>query len=145
MKSLSFLANVCFLHDRSRLISIGSDDRTIIQWKFLSESDSIALIETRRKSVAGVGAQPGEAADTSTGELMDELTEDVQALQAGQHAVSYLDSDSEGSDSDLSGAEIDSDIEKERQISYERTLYREDYKVKAKFVERRIISFLVEI
>ena len=111
------------------MISIGSDDRTIIQWKFVSESDSIALVETRRVSMATLGAQPG-ATDMDGLDMMDATMEDVQTLQAAQHAVAYMDSDSEDSDSDLSGGEIDSDIEKEKQISYDRTLYREDYKVK---------------
>ena len=61
---------------------------------------------------------------------VDGTVEDVQLLESAQHTGAYLDSDSEDSDSDLSGAEIDSDIEKEKQISYDRTLYREDYQVK---------------
>lgn len=120
--------NVCFLHDTSRLISIGTDDRTIIQWKYLSESDSIALLDARRMSVLPTAARPGMT-ETLTAEMMDATIEDVQTLQTAHHVGAYLDSDSEDSDSDLSGAEIDSDIEKEKQISYDRTLYREDYKV----------------
>jgi hypothetical protein len=69
--------------------------------------------------------------DDSTGaDLMDEGIEDVRVLQTAQQVGAYLDSDSEDSDSDLSGTEIDSDIEKEKQISYDRNLYREDYQVK---------------
>jgi hypothetical protein len=126
--SFFFVANVRFIHDTSRLITIGSDDRTIIQWKFLSESDSIALIDTRRLSSAAVSSRPGMN-DTASEDVMDGTIEDTQALQTAQQVTAYLDSDSEDSDSDLSGAEIDSDIEKEKQISYDRNLYREDYQV----------------
>ena len=39
----------------------------------------------------------------------------------------YLDSNSEESDSDLSDvAELDSDIEKEKEIDYDRPVYKED-------------------
>ena len=125
----SHLANVAFLHDTSRLISIGTDDRTIIQWRFLSENDSIALVDARRMKAAPIGyAAPAD--DVSSADLVDGTFEDVQMLQTAQQVGAYLDSDSEDSDSDLSGAEIDSDIEKEKQMSYDRTLYREDYQVR---------------
>ncbi|CAF3456731.1 unnamed protein product [Rotaria socialis] len=122
----SSIASVCFLHDISRLITIGSDDRTIIQWRFLSESDSIALMDARKLSSAPT-ALNRDMNESVAADLADEAIEDVQMLQTAQHGGTYLDSDSEDSDSDLSGAEIDSDIEKEKQISYDRTLYREDY------------------
>lgn len=80
-------------------------------------------------SVAPVGSKPGME-ETLSADLMDATIEDVQTLQTAHHVGAYLDSDSEDSDSDLSGVEIDSDIEKEKQISYDRTLYREDYKVR---------------
>jgi len=38
----------------------------------------------------------------------------------------YLDTNSEDSDSEMSGKEIDSDIEKEKEISYDRKFYKED-------------------
>ena len=38
----------------------------------------------------------------------------------------YLDSNSEDSDSELSGKEIDSDIENEKQIIYDRDVYKDD-------------------
>lgn len=120
-------AHVRFLHDHSRLITIGTDDRTIIQWKFLSESDSIALIDTRRLSIAATSLKPGD--ESIAGDVIDEAIEDAQTLQTAQHVGAYLDSDSEDSDSDLSAPEIDSDIEKEKQITYDRHLYREDYQV----------------
>ncbi|CAF0858738.1 unnamed protein product [Adineta steineri] len=122
----SRIANVRFLHDTSRLITIGSNDCTIMQWKYLGESDSIAPIDARRLSVASVSAQPG-IDGTINADLIDGTIEDVQMLETAQQVGSYLDSDSEDSDSDLSGAEIDSDIEKEKQMSYDRTVYREDY------------------
>ncbi len=123
------LANVCFLHDTSRLITIGSDDRTILQWTFRSESDSLALVDARRMSAAPTASKMGMDESASADDI-DGTTEDAQVLESAQHVGAYLDSDSEDSDSDLSGAEIDSDIEKEKQISYDRTLYREDYQVK---------------
>ncbi|CAF4395624.1 unnamed protein product, partial [Rotaria sordida] len=119
-------ADVCFLHDTSRLITIGSDDRTIMQWHFTSESDSIAIVDAKRTSIAPTSSQMGLDA-AITGDIPDETIEDAQMLQTAQYTGGYLDSDSEDSDSDLSGVEIDSDIEKEKQISYDRTLYREDY------------------
>ena len=129
----SHLGNVAFLHDTSRLISIGTDDRTIIQWHFLSESDSVALVDARRMNAAPIGyAAPTD--DMLSSDLADGTFEDVQMLQTAQQVGAYLDSDSEDSDSDLSGAEIDSDIEKEKQMSYDRVLYREDYQVRRSFV-----------
>ncbi|CAF4712120.1 unnamed protein product, partial [Rotaria socialis] len=118
--------NVCFLHDKSRLITIGTDDRTILQWNFLSETDSIALVDARQLSTAASSFRLGTN-DMMNADAMDGTIEDAQLLETAQQAGTYLDSDSEDSDSDLSGAEIDSDIEKEKQISYDRTLYREDY------------------
>ena len=41
----------------------------------------------------------------------------------------YLDSNSEDSDSELSGKEIDSDIENEKQIVYDREVYKDDLTV----------------
>ncbi|CAF0987237.1 unnamed protein product [Adineta ricciae] len=127
----SRIANVRFLHDTSRLITIGTDDRTIMQWKFLSESDSLVQTEARRLSVSG-------ADDMTSAEMMDGTIEDVEMLQTAQQVGAYLDSDSEDSDSDLSGAEIDSDIEKEKQISYDRTLYREDYQKLKKTIKDKL-------
>lgn len=41
--------------------------------------------------------------------------------------AAYVDSNSEDSDSDLSDVgEVDSDVEREKQVRYERHLYRED-------------------
>ena len=37
-----------------------------------------------------------------------------------------MDSNSEESDSDMSGREVDSDIENEKEISYDRKIYKED-------------------
>jgi uncharacterized protein YjbI with pentapeptide repeats len=99
-----------------------------MQWRFVSESDSKAQADTRRMSVVSTSLRPGMN-DVSSADLDDATTEDAQSLETAQHVGAYLDSDSEDSDSDLSGAEIDSDIEKEKQISYDRDLYREDYQV----------------
>jgi hypothetical protein len=43
----------------------------------------------------------------------------------------YLDSNSEDSDSEMSGREVDSDIEKEKEKRYERTVYKTDLIVSA--------------
>ncbi|UJR16486.1 hypothetical protein I4U23_003389 [Adineta vaga] len=133
----SRIANVCFLHDTSRLITIGTDDRTIMQWKFSSESDSEALIDVRRLSITPTNLKAG-VDDMTNADLMDGTIEDVQMLETAQQVGAYLDSDSEDSDSDLSGAEIDSDIEKEKQISYDRTLYREDYQKLKKSMKEKL-------
>lgn len=37
-----------------------------------------------------------------------------------------MDSNSEDSDSEMSGKEVDSDVEKEKEISYDRTIYKDD-------------------
>ena len=43
------------------------------------------------------------------------------------HIPAYMDSDSEESDSDLSDVpEVDSDLEAEKQITYDRAVYKED-------------------
>ncbi|CAF1210286.1 unnamed protein product [Rotaria sordida] len=133
----SRIADVCFLHDTSRLITIGSDDRTIMQWHFTSESDSIAIVDAKRTSIAPTSSQMGLDA-AITGDIPDETIEDAQMLQTAQYTGGYLDSDSEDSDSDLSGVEIDSDIEKEKQISYDRTLYREDYQKLKKTMKEKL-------
>ncbi|CAF4015711.1 unnamed protein product [Rotaria sordida] len=133
----SRIANVCFLHDKSRLITIGSDDRTILQWSFQSESDSIGLIDARRTSAASISSRLG-IDETMNADLVDGTIEDAQLLETAQHVGTYLDSDSEDSDSDLSGAEIDSDIEKEKQISYDRALYREDYQKLKKTMKEKL-------
>ncbi|CAF4973882.1 unnamed protein product, partial [Rotaria socialis] len=133
----SRIGNVCFLHDKSRLITIGTDDRTILQWNFLSETDSIALDDARRLSTAASSFRLGTN-DMMNADAMDGTIEDAQLLETAQQAGTYLDSDSEDSDSDLSGAEIDSDIEKEKQISYDRTLYREDYQKLKKTMKEKL-------
>ncbi|CAF1944366.1 unnamed protein product [Rotaria magnacalcarata] len=133
----SRIGNVCFLHDKSRLITIGTDDRTILQWNFLSETDSIALVDTRRLSTAATSFRLGTD-DMMNADAVDGTIEDAQLLETAQQAGTYLDSDSEDSDSDLSGAEIDSDIEKEKQISYDRTLYREDYQKLKKTMKEKL-------
>jgi hypothetical protein len=40
--------------------------------------------------------------------------------------LAYLDSNSEDSDSEMSGREVDSDIEKEKEMTYERAVYKSD-------------------
>ena len=40
--------------------------------------------------------------------------------------LAYIDSNSEDIDSDASGKEVDSDIENEKEISYDRKIYKED-------------------
>lgn len=39
-----------------------------------------------------------------------------------------MDSNSEDSDSEMSGKEVDSDIENEKEISYDRVVYKDDLK-----------------
>lgn len=79
----------------------------------------------RRKSNAL--ASSAFATDEPVAEIDDTAVEEAHMAHAALHSGAFIESDSEDSDSDLSGAEIDSDIEKERQYSYDRTLYREDY------------------
>lgn len=99
-----------------------------MQWTVLNESDSMLAEDGRRTSQVSTAAQleGKEGTDIHTS---DDTIESVHVLAAAEHAGAYLDSDSEDSDSDLSGNEIDSDIEREKQISYDRILYREDYQV----------------
>jgi hypothetical protein len=100
-----------------------------MQWKYLSESESVVYVDARRMSAAAMSSRPDMDDDA-----VDAVVDETQMLETAHHAGAYLDSDSEDSDSDLSGAEIDSDIEKEKQISYDRTLYREDYQVNISFL-----------
>ncbi|UJR29986.1 hypothetical protein I4U23_017533 [Adineta vaga] len=132
------IASVRFLHDRSRLITIGSDDRTILQWTFRSESDSFALLDARRASAAPISMKMGITDDIDNVDDIDGTIENAQLLESAQHVGAYLDSDSEDSDSDLSGAEIDSDVEKEKQITYDRALYREDYQKLKKTMKEKL-------
>ncbi len=46
----------------------------------------------------------------------------------------YMDSNSEDSDSDLSGKEVDSDIENEKEKSYDRSVARDDLIVRIKIL-----------
>lgn len=117
-----------FLFDSSRLISIGTTDRTIIQWQFFSESDSIALIDAKVSNQGPLGyAAPTDEALAAR--IANATMEELDMIETAQQVGAHLDTDSGDSDSDLSGGEIDSDIEKEKQASYDRTLYREDYQV----------------
>ena len=125
----SSAAHVAFLHDTTRLISIGTDDCTIMQWTVLTEAESMVAVDTRRMSAVSTADQVEGKKGMNNDEIDDNI-ESVRVLAAAEHASAYLDSDSEDSDSDLSGDEIDSDIEREKQISYDRTLYREDYQVR---------------
>ena len=100
-----------------------------MQWAVLPESESMVAGETRRMSIFSAADQP-EGKERIDTDVIDDNIESVHVLAAAEHAGAYLDSDSEDSDSDLSGNEIDSDIEREKQISYDRTLYREDYQVR---------------
>ena len=84
-------------------------------------------IQMKKSAPLSAGVSTG---DSIMLDVEDMAIEEQHALQTAQHAGTYMDSDSEDSDSDLSGGEIDSDIEKERQYTYDRTLYREDYQVK---------------
>ena len=52
--------------------------------------------------------------------------EGVDAKEYSDKNSGYQDSNSEDSDSDLSGKEVDSDIENEKEISYDRSVCRED-------------------
>jgi hypothetical protein len=120
---------------------MGTDDRTIMQWRYLSESDSIAFVDAKRMSAAPTSLRM-VMDEIESSDPMDEIIEDAQMLETVQQSGAYLDSDSEDSDSDLSGVEIDSDIEREKQISYDRTLYREDYQVKSSFLCFFIFIFM---
>ena len=122
---------MAFLYDSSRLISIGTTDRTIIQWQFFSESDSIALIDAKVSNQGPLGyAAPTDAALAAR--VADATLEELDQIETAQQVGAHLDTDSGDSDSDLSGGEIDSDIEREKQATYDRTWYREDYQVMGK-------------
>ena len=93
----SHVTNVRFNKDKTRVLSIGGADHAIFQWRFLTEEGVEA------KAVSVVSTERNEEKYTG-----------------------YLDSNSEDSDSDLSGKEVDSDIENEKQKSYERPVSKED-------------------
>lgn len=139
------LGKVCFLHDTSRLISIGTNDRTVLQWQFFSESDSMALMDAKMLSSAPLGyAAPGTD-DVLAATLAEASPHEIDMIETAHEVGAHMDTDLEESDSDLSGAEIDSDIEKEKQVSYDRTLYREDYQVRPPRSFFHAIESLLEI
>ncbi|CAF0889090.1 unnamed protein product [Brachionus calyciflorus] len=103
----SHVTNVRFTKDKTRVISIGGADHAIFQWRFLPEE----LAETKMSE---------KLSDVKASIIQEDIPNEYQA---------YMDSNSEDSDSELSGNEVDSDIEKEKEISYERTVYKEDLNV----------------
>jgi WD40 repeat protein len=108
----SHVTNVRFSTDKSRVISIGGADHAIFQWRFIPED---GIENLTNQSIAHAELLTG----TRSGSPLqnDTIPEPYQA---------YLDTDSEESDSELSGREIDSDIEKEKEVSYDRQVYKED-------------------
>lgn len=53
----------------------------------------------------------------------------------------YLDSNSEDSDSDMSDvAQVDSDLEQEKQVTYDRAVYKEDASTIRKLVKEDLTS-----
>ena len=101
----SHVTNVRFSLDKSRLISTGGADHAIFQWRFVPES-----VAEGGKSAAAKAIEP-------TADQPDDLPNEYHA---------YMDSNSEDSDSEASGREIDSDVENEKRISYERKVYKDD-------------------
>jgi hypothetical protein len=104
------VTNVRFTQDKKRIISIGGADHAIFQWRFIP--DTVAEADIDKLSEL-------EAKNVSHQEELD-LPHEYQA---------YMDSNSEDSDSEASGKEVDSDIENEKEISYDRVIYKEDLKV----------------
>ena len=84
------VTNVRFTFDQSHVISVGGADNAIFQWRILREGEVTGEKE--------VGVREEEEVNAGGGE-----------------------SDSEESDSDMSDvASLDSDLEKEQEISYKR-------------------------
>lgn len=105
----SHVTNVRFTLNQDRVISIGGADHAIFQWRFIPENYDAKSSGSNRLS-RSMSIKEGEEED-------DDLPEKFDA---------YLDSNSEGSDSELSGKEVDSDIENENEISYDRKFYKDD-------------------
>ena len=101
----SHVTNVRFNKDKTRVISIGGADHAVFQWRFLTEE--------------GVEAKSAVSSVKDVEDLSDKYT-------------GYMDSNSEESDSDLSGKEVDSDIENEKEKSYDRSVARDDLIVRKK-------------
>lgn len=106
----SHVTNVRFTSDKTKVITIGGADHAIFQWRFLPEE----LAESKRAEKLSA------VEDEQTKIFEADLPDEYQA---------YMDSNSEDSDSELSGREVDSDIERENEFTYEKPVYKEDIMV----------------
>jgi len=104
----SHVTNVRFTLDKNRVISIGGADHAIFQWRFIPDTDTSRSSLSDNKLVMS---------RMSMDNVDDDLPEKFDA---------YLDTNSEDSDSEMSGKEVDSDIENEKEISYDRKFYKDD-------------------
>ena len=96
------VTNVRFTFDKHHVISVGGADHAIFQWRFITPDDEA-------EEGAESGAELGQSGSMVT-------------LMSGG-----MESDSEGSDSDVSDVgSVDSDLEQEQEQTYERAVYRED-------------------
>jgi hypothetical protein len=117
------VTNVRFTSDKKRVLSIGGADHAIFQWRFIPEDKAESLVD---KLTPVLQSQTKEA------------EEDFPDKYSG-----YLDTNSEESDSEMSGKEIDSDIENEKEISYDREVYKEDLVVSETFLLPRLLFYLL--
>ena len=109
------MTNVRFTQDKRRIISIGGADHAIFQWRFIADEAA----GEQESTVGGFETKEVAAKLSSRPHDEDDLPRPYEA---------YMDSNSEDSDSEMSGKEIDSDIENEKEISYDRVVYKDDLK-----------------
>jgi echinoderm microtubule-associated protein-like 6 len=102
----SHVTNVRFTKDHSRVISIGGADHAIFQWRYIDDKQNDDQVSTG-------GSNLKTDQDNSLPQIYD----------------AYMDSNSEDSDSEMSGKEVDSDIENEKEMTYDREVYKDDLKV----------------
>ncbi len=118
----SHVTNVRFTKDHTRLISIGGADHAIFQWRFIPDEST----DTKSVSVdESSNILPIKDQNSSKKKQEETIPEPYQA---------YLDSNSEDSDSELSGRECDSDIEREKELTYDRSVYKQDLIVSSLFL-----------
>lgn len=110
----SHVTNVCFTSKKDRVISIGGADHGIFQWRFVPE---------------GGEKTPRGTLDREQSIVEDDLPDKYDG---------YLDTNSEDSDSDLSGREVDSDMEHEKEITYDRKIYKDDLITLKPIIKREI-------
>ncbi|KAI3380118.1 hypothetical protein SNEBB_001204 [Seison nebaliae] len=109
------VTNIRFMMDCTHLISVGGADHAIFQWKVQKKS---ALSRLRMSTPGGDGQSDIES---------DE--DDVLNQSTMSNVQQSFTDDDDDSGSEMTDYDLDSEIENEKQKSYERSVYKEDLKL----------------